>query len=294
ISCRATTSGRHATRCSRATATASETSKPTATSVTRAAPPPMTVCSARQHPNSRCCAAMFIKSKRSKRCPNAHRRSEKRGLAPIEANAWILCKFLRIWWETMIGRLTLMLAALLLGTSPALTQWGASNTGTVIPDECRLLTQEKLADLKKRKAKLEAEVTRRLALAVGQRSSAAKHDPQVMPDSTDDLRRYQEELLQLVFQIDCLERGKKLPPIASRSRGVAREPGGPAARSSGESASGPADVYEVPIYYATNRNRTGDELPTKLYGSDFAQDFTHHYGRVVVTIPRTHVAGNIE
>jgi esterase/lipase superfamily enzyme len=184
-----------------------------------------------------------------------------------------------------------MLAALLLGTKPALTQSGAS---TVIPDDCRFLTQGNLADLKKRMAKLEAEVTRQLALAVGRRSNAAKHDPQAMPASTDDLRRNQEELLQLVFQIDCIERGKKLPPIASRSRGAARESGGPTAGSSGESASRPTDIYEVPIYYATNRNRTGDEQPTKLYGSDFAQDFSHHYGRVVVTIPRTHVAGNIE
>src|SRR5262249_5833262 len=180
------------------------------------------------------------------------------------------------------------------GASPALTESGASNLGTVIPDECRLLSQGKLADLKKRKVKLEAEVARGLALAVGQQSNAAKQDTQAIPASHDDLRRNQEELLQLVFQIDCLERGEKLSPTGSRSRDAVRASRGPAARGSGESARGSTDVYEVPIYYAANRNRTGNEEPTKLYGSDFAQDFAHHYGRVVVTIPRTHVAGNIE
>src|SRR5262249_46139329 len=94
------------------------------------------------------------------------------------------------------------------------------------------------------------------------------------------LRKNQEQLLQVLFQIDCLRSadearaGPRLQRRASTSKAAAM------------------DAIEVTAYYATNRKRTGNVEPAQFYGSGLEHSF--HYGRAVVTIPPNHTPGNLE
>jgi esterase/lipase superfamily enzyme len=92
----------------------------------------------------------------------------------------------------------------------------------------------------------------------------------------DDLRKSQEELLQVLFQIDCQRSKGHMPTGLEMSRSIQSvEP-----------------AIEVTTYYATNRKRTTNVEPAKLYGPRFQSTF--EYGRATVTIPPTHMPGNLE
>ena len=97
------------------------------------------------------------------------------------------------------------------------------------------------------------------------------------------LRERQEELLDVLFRIECLR--------ASDSVQLTSEP---ASRSPFKRrAAAPAgDIIEVTTYYATNRKQAAATDPRKVYGSEVGSSL--QYGRAVVTIPPTHTPGNLE
>jgi esterase/lipase superfamily enzyme len=121
---------------------------------------------------------------------------------------------------------------------------------------CQAGTPRPLAELEKRKEALEREVA----------AKKAGGDDKVS-------RKSQEQLLDIMFQMDCQ---RSPAPVA---RGVRIAPP-------------PPTMIEVTTYYATNRNRTSSTEPGQLFGSSFQGNY--EYGRAVVTIPRTHVPGNLE
>ena len=159
-------------------------------------------------------------------------------------------------------RLFLLLAASVVGTNVAHAQ---SSPGGVKPAPCQASSGEPLAELEKRRQTLEREVARKTAAKTPE---GAKNGKEV----EENLRKSQEQLLEMLFQIDCL----KAPPATTRSI----------------SRAAPDSVIEVTTYYATNRKKTTSAEPTALYGPE--AETTFHYGRATVTIPPTHTRGNLE
>ena len=92
-----------------------------------------------------------------------------------------------------------------------------------------------------------------------------------------NLRAKQEELLDVLFHIECIR------PVGPPQEPPSRNPFEKRAKK---------DVVEVTTYYATNRKQTDSVEPAKIYGSVF--ESTLQYGRAVVSIPATHVPGNLE
>jgi esterase/lipase superfamily enzyme len=127
-----------------------------------------------------------------------------------------------------------------------------------IPEPCRAGIIGDLAALQKRKAQLESEVRRQTVLKLD-----------------DGLRKVQEELLKVTFQIECLN-------IQEKNQAVPRAARAPAVDT----------AFEVTVYYATNRNRSGKVEPVSFYNS--AVGGVAEYGRAVVTIPASHTPGEIE
>jgi esterase/lipase superfamily enzyme len=145
------------------------------------------------------------------------------------------------------------------------------------PDEnvlaCKIVSGASLTALEKRKASLEQEVALKTPAKSDSRSNTKERE-QV-------LRKLQEDLLQLLFEIDCLntklkvQESQQAPP--SRGMTVAAKPSG---------------VVEVTTYYATNRKQTASAQPTRLYGPEVGSKL--QYGRAIVTIPPSHIPGNLE
>jgi len=123
-------------------------------------------------------------------------------------------------------------------------------------DPCQAGSPRSWAELEQRKEALEREIA----------AKTAGGNDKVQ-------RKSQEELLDILFQMDC--QGNAAPMV----RGLRAAPA-------------PTTMMEVTAYYATNRNRTSSSEPVKLFGSSFQGNY--EYGRAVVTIPRTHVPGNLE
>jgi esterase/lipase superfamily enzyme len=180
----------------------------------------------------------------------------------------------------MFGRLPLLIGALVLGAALAQAQPQAQSLaapGWPIPDACQVNPAEPVAELDKRKDSLEREVARQAA-AVERNSKRA--DGKAGADAKEplqNLRVKQEELLEVLFRIEC-----------ARTAALPQEP--PSRAPFGRRTD--KDVLEVTTYYATNRKQTDRTEPTKMYGS--AVDSTLQYGRAVVSIPATHVPGNLE
>jgi esterase/lipase superfamily enzyme len=138
------------------------------------------------------------------------------------------------------------------------------------PSQCDASPRASLAELEQSKEALERDVAaRKTAEAAGRAKGQEK-----------DLRKIQEQLLDVIFEIDCQRTaGPSTRGVKPRARGA-------------DTAARPAAAIEVTTYFATNRNRTADSEPVKFYGSDFQA--AYEYGRALVTIPRTHVPGNLE
>jgi esterase/lipase superfamily enzyme len=88
--------------------------------------------------------------------------------------------------------------------------------------------------------------------------------------------------------LDGADRGPA-PPAAPPSAAPAGTPPLDARPSSEKPGDG--DFVEITSYYVTNRKPTGSVVPAEFYGTDDGQ---MQYGRMVVTIPASHTAGNIE
>jgi esterase/lipase superfamily enzyme len=139
-----------------------------------------------------------------------------------------------------------------------------------IPEPCRAGITEDLPTLQKRKQALERQIRRSLF--------------------TKTLRRRQEDLLSLIFQIECLrtreqvvgdQAPKQRPHHHSHHHGAQpHRPGAPP----------PLNIVEVTTYFATNR-KPSSNADAVTYGS---QVVPLSYGRAVVTIPTIHQPGNVE
>ena len=163
----------------------------------------------------------------------------------------------------MSGKILLVCIALVLSADVGRAQTAAMPTG------CQVSSRTTLSALEARRQVLEDDVAQKSA-----KSSAptAKAEARALER---DLRQSQEELLQVLYQIDCLKSATE--EAASRR---ARE------------LAAPQPVLEVTTYYATNRKASGNGAAAKFYGSDRASSL--QYGRAVVTIPSTHTPGNLE
>ena len=166
----------------------------------------------------------------------------------------------------MFVRLLLILSALLVGPSAGRTQ-GAESPN--LPEPCRAAVKGDLTALESRRQRLEREVSEKTA---------------ALPPATDPssksigeaLRKNQEQLIDLVFQIECLTlQQRTASPVLKR-----------------RAAASAKSVVEITTYYATNRNRSGASEPAGFYGAKV--EGTLEYGRAIVTIPLTHSPGNIE
>jgi esterase/lipase superfamily enzyme len=170
--------------------------------------------------------------------------------------------------EVNVSRpLLFILGVLALGAGAAQAQ--PSQAVSMI-EECRPSANETLESLQTRKLVVER--------ALEQERKRAETTKTAKP--TPNLRKAQEDMIDVVFQIECLNR---LQPEMQK-RGVAK-------RSVG-SGGVKKDVVEITTYYATNRNRVAGAEPVNSYGSDFLGKF--EYGRAVVSIPITHRVGEIE
>jgi esterase/lipase superfamily enzyme len=167
----------------------------------------------------------------------------------------------------MFGRLLFVCGSLMVWASWAQAQPVAENR---IPEICRLPANEGLPELRARKQRLETAIAAKGG--VDARSGGA------------ELRKLQEELLEVVAWIECAG-GTQVEVTAVRKRGMAMR--------NAEPPPAGGDVVEVTAYYATNRNvAKGSNEPAKIYGGEVENEL--HYGRAVITIPRVHVPGMVE
>lgn len=170
-----------------------------------------------------------------------------------------------VW--SMFSRLLFASGLLALGASGALAQPIMANR---VPDICRMTTNETLSELEARKERLE-------------RAIAARGGPDARNDPRHELRKMQEELMQVVAWVEC-QREAQASAAAPRRRGITVR--------SAEAPAAAADVVEVTTYYATNRNAQQTADPANAYGTQLETQLS--YGRALVTIPRGHTPGMIE
>jgi esterase/lipase superfamily enzyme len=175
----------------------------------------------------------------------------------------------RIWIDGVWPMLGRLLFALGLLAFPAPWAQAQPVAGNRVPDLCRVTTNETLPQLQARRERLE-------------RAIAAKGGPDAPAGPRQELRKLQEELLEVVAWLECAREAQPEVAVAARRRGVAVRALEPPS----------ADVVQVTTYYATNRNPLQGREPAKAYGTELGT--TLHYGRAVVTIPRTHTPGLIE
>jgi esterase/lipase superfamily enzyme len=159
----------------------------------------------------------------------------------------------------MSGKLLLLCIALVLSADVGRAQTAETAEG------CRTTPKKTLAVLEARREVLERELEQR---------SSAKTSKPAAKALERDLRQSQEELLEVLYQIDCLKSASERAAL-KRARELAPQP-----------------VLEVTTYYATNRKPSGNDAPANFYGSDRASAF--QYGRAIVTIPSIHTPGNLE
>ena len=168
----------------------------------------------------------------------------------------------------MFCRLLSLSALLVLAAAPARAQALPDNRP---PEICRVTTNESMPELQARKQRLE-------------RAIAEKGGPDARKGPGQELRKMQEELMEVVTWIECAQVNAQPEIAMARRRSVA-------APRPVEAT--PPDLVEVTTYYATNRNPTPQNSePSKAYGNE--TESTLHYGRAVVTIPRGHVSGEVE
>jgi len=173
-----------------------------------------------------------------------------------------------------------LLGVLLLGAS----EFGANAVyaqSAPMPEECRDTSTETLPALTTRRQRLERDIAERTASGQGgsERTSNGTASPEARAKAVAELRASQEQLLDVLFQIDCATAAARASEALERRR---------SARAAGE----PERVIEVITYYATNRRQSSSTDPREVYGRDL--DAALHYGRATVTIPSSHVPGELE
>lgn len=201
---------------------------------------------------------------------------------------------------------TIGICALLATGLPGLAQ---AQGKSFVPPDCQAVAQTARSVLEKRRTDIEAALEK---LRASMRVGADENETRGI---NRKIRRQQEDLLEVLFALDCPNTGEAAktsikkramrmesaappspPPPAPTSRGLTPPP--PAATSASPAprvgASGPQpDTVEVTTYYATNRKLdAAARSPGETYGREGIADLT--FGRTVVSIPATHTTGNIE
>ena len=143
----------------------------------------------------------------------------------------------------------------LVATIGALCVLGAGahaqpSSNVLMPYACTHPSDGALQDLQARRQKLEDDVKRA---------------------RDQDHRKSREDLLEVLYQIECRAR----EPASTRSAARPRSRGRP-------------ELIEVTTYYATNRKQTSSAEPDKVYGSEFEGQL--RYGRVT-SFPLTGALG---
>jgi len=177
----------------------------------------------------------------------------------------------------MFDRLLLSFVLLVLTMGLAQSQ-PSTAPGRPTPEACQAGPVGALSELEKRRQVLERDVAQQAAAV--ERVSARK-DGKSKADAdarAKELRQKQEDLLEVLFQIEC-ERAVGSPPEAPTRNPFKRPPQA-------------KDAIEVTTYYATNRKPTGNTEPAKIYGGGFESAL--QYGRAVVSIPPSHTPGKLE
>jgi esterase/lipase superfamily enzyme len=171
--------------------------------------------------------------------------------------------------------LALLIAVLVFGAPGANAQ---SSTDAAIKSPCEATHGDSLSALESRRLSLEREIARKTkALEEHAKKKAVPASDAKAKELDQSLHQSQEDLMEVLFRIDCVRQAAARPPERKRaSRAMA----------------GPAALVEITTYYATNRNLSGSAEPTKVYGTASAD--TLQYGRAVVSIPFTHKPGSIE
>jgi esterase/lipase superfamily enzyme len=207
----------------------------------------------------------------------------------------------------VLARIVLFLIAVTAAVGAAHSQ----PTGLVaLPEPCRAQRLDDLAALEKRKERLERAIAR------------ARENPGTAKDEATSLSKSQEDLLEVLFQIDCVKAKQELakleapmdafpppPPKFAPSSEAAPAPApGASPGAEAKSAKPPSgstrslrklaapkpssgDALEITAYFATNRGRTGEGDSGKAYDAKVAK---LSYGRAVVSIPATHTPGHLE
>jgi esterase/lipase superfamily enzyme len=129
----------------------------------------------------------------------------------------------------------------------------------VVPEICLTASGETLSDLQKRRQQLEREVA-----------------------ANPNLRKSQEELLEVIFRIECLSGTQ--PVVSPQFR---RGPG----PHSASTPVAPGEVIEITTYYATNRVQGQSSEPAKLYTSQVGDQL--NYGRAKITVPSKRTPGTV-
>src|ERR1700730_17701376 len=111
-------------------------------------------------------------------------------------------------WSNMIGRVLLFVVALAYGTNAGRAQFSPDLTR---PEPCQMARSEALPVLEQRRQSLEREIASK---------AEARTGPDGKPLSgSEGLRKNQEDLLKVLFQIECLNTQRKLQAVDIPFRG---------------------------------------------------------------------------
>ena len=141
--------------------------------------------------------------------------------------------------EFMFKQLLLVASALALST----TVTNAQRLTDANELACKVAPDAALITLEGRRQILEKEIGRKSETKPGKSNARTKEQEQ-------SLRKSQEELLDVLFQIDCLKVQR-----APENRRLVLGPK-------------PQGVIEVTTYYATNRKQNATAEPAKIYGGE--------------------------
>ena len=110
----------------------------------------------------------------------------------------------------MLGRVLLFVVALAYGTNAGRAQFSPDLTR---PEPCQMARSEALPVLEQRRQSLEREIASK---------AEARTGPDGKPLSgSEGLRKNQEDLLKVLFQIECLNTQRKLQAVDIPFRGLA-------------------------------------------------------------------------